>query len=127
MSASFPAVLALTYLAPALELQLRHRTRQFSMVLASMGFVKVSVGLMWSIVFASLPQIAQWLSCSSSCFRMALNVEWLRALVLCAVMVSFVLLLAPLATPAVAFGCVFESGVCVPHSSEQVALGCRTR
>ena len=29
--------------------------------------------------------------------------------------------------PVVAFGCVFESGVCVPHSSEQVTLGCRTR
>ena len=58
---------------------------------------------------------------------MALKVEWLRALVLCAVMlVSFVLYLPPLASPAVAFGCVFESGVCVPHSSEQVALGCRT-
>ena len=89
---------------------------------------KVSTGLMWSIVLASLPQIAQWLSCSRSCLRMALKVEWLRALVLCAVMVvSFVLLLAPLASPAVAVVFVFESGVCVPHSSEQVALGCRTR
>jgi hypothetical protein len=39
-----------------------------------------------------LPQIAQWLSCSSSCLRIALKVEWLRALVLCAVIVvSFVL------------------------------------
>jgi hypothetical protein len=57
-----------------------------------MGFGNVSTGLMWSIVLASLPQIAQWLSCSSSCLRMALKVEWLRALVLCAVMVvSFVL------------------------------------
>jgi hypothetical protein len=102
-------------------------TWQFSMVLASMGLGKRSVSMMWSMVSASLPQIVQWLSCSSSCLRMALNVEWLRALLLCAVMVSFVLLLAPLALPAVAFGCVFESGVCVPHSSEQVALGCRTR
>ena len=104
MSASLPAVLALTYRAPALLLQLRHSTRQLSIVLASMGLGKVSTGLMWSIVLASLPQIAQWLSCSSSCLRMALKVEWLLALVLCAVMVvSFVLFLAPLATPAVAF------------------------
>lgn len=63
-----------------------------SSVLASMGLGKVSTGLMWSIVLASFPQIAQWLSCSSSCLRMALKVEWLRALVLCAVIVvSFVL------------------------------------
>jgi hypothetical protein len=88
----FPAVLALTYRAPALELQLLHRTLQLSRVLASMGLGKVSTGLMWSIVLASLPQIAQWLSWSSSCLRIALKVEWLRALVLCAVMVvSFVL------------------------------------
>jgi hypothetical protein len=88
----FPAVFALTYRAPARELQLLHRTRQLSKVLASMGLGKVSTGLMWSIVLASLPQIAQWLSCSSSCLRIALKVEWLRALVLCAVMVvSFVL------------------------------------
>ena len=97
-----------------------------SSVLASIGLVKVSTGLMWSMVFASLPQIAQWLSCSSSCFRMALKVEWLRALVLCAVMVSFVLLLAPLASPAVAFVFVFGLVVCVPHSSDQVGHGCRT-
>jgi hypothetical protein len=83
---------------------------------------------MWSMVLASLPQIAQWLSCSSSCLRMALKVEWLRALVLCAVIVfPLVFYLAPLATPAVAFGCVLELVVCVPHSSEQVALGCRAR
>ena len=40
--------------------------------------------------------------------------------------VMSLMLLAPLATPAVAFLCVRQSGVCVPHSSEQVALGCRT-
>ena len=88
-----------------------------------MGLGKVSTGLMWSIVFASLPQIAQWLSCSSSCLRMALKVEWLRALVLCAVMVvSFVLLLAPLALPAVAFRCVSSVVVCASPHFEQAAL-----
>jgi len=45
-------------------------------------------------VSASLPQIVQWLSWSSSCLRMALKVEWLRALLLCAVMVvSFVVVI----------------------------------
>jgi hypothetical protein len=43
--------------------------------------------------------------------------------------VSFVgvMLLAPLASPAVAYWRVPVLGVCVPHSSEQVALGCRTQ
>ena len=37
------------------------------------------------------------------------------------------MLLAPLASPAVALLRVPVLGVCVPHSSERVALGCRTQ
>jgi hypothetical protein len=61
---------------------------------------------------------------------MALNVEWLRALVLCAVMlVSFGVYLAPLATPAVAFVFVFGLVVCAsPHFQFVTVAGglCRT-
>jgi hypothetical protein len=68
----WPLVFALTYRAPALELQLRQRTRQLSIVFASFGLVKVSTGLMWSMVFASPPQMLQLGLSASSCLRMRL-------------------------------------------------------
>jgi hypothetical protein len=68
----WPLVFALTYRAPRRELQGLHRTRQLSIVFASFGLVKVSTGLMWSIVFASAPQMLQLGLSASSCLRMRL-------------------------------------------------------
>ena len=54
-----PAVLALTYRAPSLELHGLHRTLRLSGWLASSGLSKLSVGRMWSMVLASRPQMLQ--------------------------------------------------------------------
>jgi len=81
-------------------------------------------GTMWSAVLApALPHSAQMVALPS------LSIWRLLALYVGSLYgdVMWLMLLAPLATPAVAFERVPVLGVCVPHSSKQVALGCRTQ
>ena len=132
MAASLPACLALTYLAPARELQERQRTLRLSIVFASRGFGKVSTGRMWSMVLASCPQMVQVLSASSSCLRRRLNVGSCLAFVLCCLELSIVVPLlvlslcpcrrrvAPTTAPPEGLGLGLVRWVCVvlsPHTS----------
>jgi hypothetical protein len=111
------AVLLFTYSAPRLLLHVLHEGTRLS-VLSS---PPASCSIRWSACVAMPPH--QWQGGLPS--RMA--ALFVRYCWVCFLLPAMcVMLLAPLASPAVAFVCVPVSDVCAPHISQLCAVGCRT-